>query len=429
MRLTINDPGSSRAASAVHYSVIFLITVSSVSAVMETVDWISDKYADFFAVLELACTICFTAEILVRIWVSESCLAYAGNFSNIVDVFATLPWYLEEGLDRLLTAEKHTRHSRHMESMMGSFRTLRMVRLVRMVRLLRVLRMAKAVREVETFTTVMESIADSLEGVVVLTFFVGFGAVVSATLVYALESEEEDTKFSSIPSSMWWSMATITTVGYGDVVPATVCGKVIACVTMVFGMIIVSVSVAAITTSFTESYQKRTHRARLTKAVVKVMHSGSAIKGGNSPGSLDAEGTLESATPLSMHTEQRHRDDLDLINTFFSLEEETKRALSRLEAAARQMRQVAVQAEDVRRASSASTVSASDMKAACLRVKDEHSLLLQVLHEQSQLFFKTATGFLEHLANNEAVLSDAGQSPSARPEVKDAVLGNGHERL
>jgi len=146
----------------------------------------------------------------------------------------------------------------------GSFRTLRMVR---MVRLVRVLRIAKAFRHSEVITTVVASVVESVAALYVLVAGVCMGAIICATIAYALESDMPDTKFESIPAAMWWSLATITTVGYGDMVPVSVPGKIFGGLSMVMGMVIVSISVAVVTTHFTEVYNMKAQNTKITKAL------------------------------------------------------------------------------------------------------------------------------------------------------------------
>merc|ERR1712187_104301 len=131
------------------------------------------------------------------------------------------------------------------------------VRVVRMVRLMRILRLAKALRHFEVITVVIESVHASANGLIALMAFTLMGTVFSATVAFFLESEEPESAFSSIPASMWWALAAVTGVGYGDMVPVTIGGKLTSAVAMIAGMIITSVSSAIITTSFMEQYQQK----------------------------------------------------------------------------------------------------------------------------------------------------------------------------
>lgn len=391
VRVTLDDPESGPVASFVHYGVIVLIAASTMLAILTTIEDFTERFPTELEILEMAFTGLFTAEILTRIWTSPSCCDYFMHVSNLVDILATMPWYLEQYVARLGPGKSKTQN---MDKIAGSMRTLRMVRLVRMVRLLRVLRLAKAARHSETISTVLESIVDSIEGIMVLVFFVAMGSVLPATLVYAIESEEEGSKFASIPASMWWSMATITTVGYGDVVPSTIPGKAIACGTMVVGMIIVSVSVAAITTSFTESYNRRMALVKMAKNIKKARASVASIQDEASP-SCRAEPSMPSI-PGSSSFRSMDREKMDLMTTFAFLEEDVKSAMARLEQA---IHEAAINAE----APSGQRTSMSTRGSFCIPQKNDYSLLaLQVLHDQSVTFIKGAHSLVEQLNDAEA---------------------------
>jgi len=392
--LVLDEPESGPVAAVVHYAMIVLIVLSTLTAVLQTVKEFAHQYAGELVFLEMSFTACFTAEILARIWVTEDRCTYFAHFSNLVDILATSPWYVEQGLHVFLVVEASSHGT--VDSISGSLRTLRMVRLVR---LLRVLRLAKAARHSETLTTVFESIGESVEGIFVLVFFVGMSSMLCATLVYAIESEEEGGNFASIPASMWWSMATITTVGYGDVVPSTSIGKSIACITMVVGTIVVSISVAAITTSFTDSFNRKMNYAKLVKSLKKANRNHSDDEQASNPDQKDEAASVQLGCRASTG---RERNTMDLLRTFTSLEEDMKMAVMRLEQA---INAVSVPRHQVSEESPhRRTPSASQV---ILGSKDQKSsvyarLALQVLQEQSALFFKTALNIAEEVVEAEA---------------------------
>ncbi|CAK9056755.1 unnamed protein product [Durusdinium trenchii] len=246
-------------------------------------------------------------------FVAKSCRSYVCSLSNQIDVIATLPWYVERILVYTAPSSDHGR----LEKMAGSLRTLRMVRLARMIRLLRVLRLAKVARHSEVISIVLESLVESATGIFVLMSFVSMWALVCATVVYAAEIDAPDTDFVSIPAALWWSMATISTVGYGDMVPHTSIGKLVGGVSMLGGILITSISVAVITTSFTEHYQQRCRVHEVTK--FKELARKQSVLSIN-----------DEATPTSS-TAARSRSP-DVLATWQELEEEVQKQLVRLEA-------------------------------------------------------------------------------------------------
>mmetsp|Transcript_16093 Transcript_16093/g.50494 ORF Transcript_16093/g.50494 Transcript_16093/m.50494 type:complete len:462 (+) Transcript_16093:78-1463(+) len=391
-RLVLDEPESGPVAAVVHYAVIALIALSTLTAVLQTDKEFAHRYAGELVLLEVSFTACFTAEILARIWVTEDRCTYFAHFSNLVDILATSPWYVEQGLHVFLVGEASSHGT--VDSISGSLRTLRMVRLIRMVRLLRVLRLAKAARHSLTITTVLESIGDSVEGIFVLVFFVGMSSMLCATLVYAVESEVEGGKFASIPASMWWSMATITTVGYGDVVPSTSLGKSIACITMVVGTIVVSISVAAITTSFTESFNRKMNHAKLVKSLRKANLSLSDDEQASNPDHSDEASPEKAGHRPSIGQD---RGTVGLLRTFAYLEEDVQMAVMRLEQAVNAA--LVPRCEASPRGRSHSQVDIGD---AGQRSGAYARLALQALQEQSAMLFKAFQRITEEVVEAEA---------------------------
>lgn len=247
--------------------------------------------------------------------VSKSCRGYVCSISNQIDIIATMPWYVERIMVHAAPASDHS----HLEKMAGSLRTLRMVRLARMVRLLRVLRLAKVARHSEVISIVLESLVESATGIFVLMTFVSMWALVCATVVYAAEIDAPDTDFVSIPAALWWSMATISTVGYGDMVPHTSIGKLVGGVSMLGGILITSISVAVITTSFTEHYQQRVRVHEVSKFKELARRHSMLESAPNGEATPDSSTVTRSRQP-------------DVLAAWQELEEEVQKHLVRLEA-------------------------------------------------------------------------------------------------
>jgi len=139
-----------------------------------------------------------------------------------------------------------------------------MIRVIRLVRVFRVMRLAKVARHSQLLSMIVAvMIKVTQSGLVVVLMLMCFAMVLSASLVYLSESENcEETgvhcagpsAFASIPASFWWAIATLTTVGYGDMVPHTLAGKAIGGLTAVAGVMVVAIGVAVVSISFKECY-------------------------------------------------------------------------------------------------------------------------------------------------------------------------------
>jgi len=264
VKLMLENPASGRAAAFVQYTMFIVIMAAVTCAICETIPEMEHEY--IFHILEPVFTAVFTLEISTRWWVADSNWDFFASPFSIIDMLATLPGYVDIVLPLILDADNEMaqaeKHKRIIS--MNSLRAIRLADLMRIVRLLRVLRVANTMRQWEMINVVLKSIYGSLQGILVLISFTTVGTILSSTVAYVFEMGD-DTKFTSIPASMWWAASTITAVGYGDLVPRTVAGKLTAVTTMFLGTIIMAVCIAVITNSFTIQYQRELYLARMRR--------------------------------------------------------------------------------------------------------------------------------------------------------------------
>ena len=201
----------------VDLALIALITINVISVILETVEGIYGQYAAYFDVIEIVSVSVFTVEYLLRLWSSAEAagdgesagaarLRYATSPMAIIDLLAIAPFYLAFFVSMDL----------------------------RFLRVLRLLRIFKLTRYSSAMTMLLDVFREEASA-----FFAGFFIlivllVLAASGAYLVEHETQPEKFGSIPDAMWWAMATLTTVGYGDVTPITPWGKLFgACVTVI----------------------------------------------------------------------------------------------------------------------------------------------------------------------------------------------------
>jgi len=276
----VDDPSSSRAAKIFSMFIMLVIALSVLSFTLEsvpkncryvdktatlidennvTVEYMSDSpkrlcekpqpNAEPYSSIEFFCIVVFTLEYLMRIC---SCCAGPGLLHflvapmNVVDLAAILPWYISKFI--------------------GS--AIKGLSVLRVLRLTRVLRIFKMGRNFQGLILLLHTFKRSAAALLMLVFFVGLSLIVFATLIFHAESgtwdahrkqylraDGQQTPFESIPSSMWWCIVTMTTVGYGDHYPITWPGKLVAILTMFCGLLVLSLPITIIGANFDELYR------------------------------------------------------------------------------------------------------------------------------------------------------------------------------
>jgi len=211
-----------RAGKTFDVILFWMIIVSVIAVVLESVSTLQQAHKHLFISTEWFFTIIFTLEYLLRIYSSPRPWKYMTSFFGVVDLLAILPTYMGLIFDHttfLLT--------------------------IRALRLLRMFRVFKLGRYLKEAGILVRALQHSFRKIVVF-----FGAVLTLVLIlgsllYLIEGEENG--FTSIPQSIYWAIVTITTVGYGDIAPATVLGKILASVAMLTGYSIIAVPTGIIT--------------------------------------------------------------------------------------------------------------------------------------------------------------------------------------
>jgi voltage-gated potassium channel len=221
--------------------IILLIIVNLLAAALETVPALDVAYGDWFQAIEWLSLVLFSAEYLARVWVAvehapdrhlshnKARLNFILSPSGLVDLFAVLPFWL--GL--FMAAD------------------LRFLLVFRIVRFLKLARYSPAMR------SLMEALYNerrALFGCIVI--LIGT-TLVTASLMYLAERHVQPDKLGTIPDAMWWAIVTLGTIGYGDVVPLTPLGKLIAAVTIFCGLVMVALPVGIVATAFSEMIHRR----------------------------------------------------------------------------------------------------------------------------------------------------------------------------
>lgn len=261
VRNLMENPSSGMAAQVFHYFIMVVILVSTLCVIIETVPEVSGN--PIFLPAEMCFTALFTAEFALRLYACDSVAEFATNTFNIIDFLAVFPGYLSL-LGVMLRQDDQQQSLAHFGKATKSMRSLRMIRIVRLVRVFRVMRICKVARHSEIlFLTFMVFLKVSQAGLFLVLMLIGFAMIVSSSLVYLFESDLCDQSglgcagpgaFSSIPASFWWAISTLTTVGYGDIVPQSTAGKVIGATTAVVGLLVVSIAISLVSLNFKQTF-------------------------------------------------------------------------------------------------------------------------------------------------------------------------------
>lgn len=213
---------STPAGRAFDVVLIIFIILSILMVILESVPSYHAKYGKFFYIAEWVITTFFTIEYILRVWIIDRPSRYIFSFYGIIDFLSILPSFLGIYFNKT--------HS---------------LAVIRGIRLLRIFRILKLNRYTTASTILIRSLRASTTKISVFLFAVIMIVVIIGTLMYLIEGAESG--FTSIPTSIYWSIVTLTTVGYGDISPITPLGQFLASVVMILGYGIIAVPTGIVT--------------------------------------------------------------------------------------------------------------------------------------------------------------------------------------
>ncbi len=236
--------GDTKWDKVINSVIITLIILNVIAVILETVPSIHDPYTEFFRIFDLVSVIIFSIEYVFRVWSSNHGhkskhsfhvrLKYILSTGALIDLLAILPYYIHVvvGLD------------------------LRVLRILRLLRFLRLFRLTAYMKSAKMIKNVFKAKASDLKLSLVLILFL---IIISASLVYFAEHLVQPEVFTSIPATFWWATVTLTTVGYGDMIPVTMLGKILTGVLALSGIAILALPAGIITAGFLEETRKVKH--------------------------------------------------------------------------------------------------------------------------------------------------------------------------
>ena len=209
-------------------TLLALIFLSVILVMLETVKTLDAKYHTFIYISERVITIFFSIEYILRIISTKKPKEYIKSFYGIIDLIAVLPMYLS--------------------FFIPGTQVLSVIRALRLLRLFRVLNLASFTGQESHMKLAIKA---SRKKITVFIYFVIIVSCLLGSLMYVVEHGENG--FHSIPSSIYWVIVTLTTVGFGDITPVTTLGKIIASVIMVMGYGIIAVPTGIVTAEYTNA--------------------------------------------------------------------------------------------------------------------------------------------------------------------------------
>jgi voltage-gated potassium channel len=233
--------GDSKWDKIINGFIILLILLNVLAVVLETVPSIHDPYALQFHRFDQFSVAIFTIEYILRVWSSVHDVNYKDSLGGrvkymvswgaLIDLLAILPFYihLAIGLD------------------------LRVLRILRLMRFLRLFRLTQYMRTTRMVINVFRSRAKELFVAFIMAMFL---ILIAASLVYFAEHIENPKQFSSIPKTIWWAVVSLTTVGYGDMIPITPLGQFFTGAILIIGVAILAIPAGIITAGFLEESRK-----------------------------------------------------------------------------------------------------------------------------------------------------------------------------
>jgi voltage-gated potassium channel len=231
-----------------NFAVVALILANVAAVILESVPWVYTRYGAEFLRFEVFSVTVFTIEYLLRLWTCVEKdnyrrpivgrLQFAVSPIALLDFAAILPSYLPGEV----------------------FLDLRFARIIRALRMVRILKFARYSRTLQTFGAVFHQKRTDIG---LMTLFLVLIVVIASSLMYFVEHTAQPQQFASIPAAMWWSVTTLTTVGYGDMYPITPLGKLIGAVIAVIGIGFFALPAGILAAAFADELTKQRAKQRL----------------------------------------------------------------------------------------------------------------------------------------------------------------------
>ncbi|XP_059426516.1 potassium voltage-gated channel subfamily A member 2-like [Carassius carassius] len=271
-----------------------------------TTTYTSTYFTDPFFILETLCIIWFTFEFLVRFFACPSKASFFVNIMNMIDVVAIIPYFITLGTELAETAEDGQQGQQAM-----SLAILRVIRLVRVFRIFKLSRHSKGLQ------ILGQTLKASMRELGLLIFFLFIGVILFSSAVFFAEADEPESQFYSIPDAFWWAVVSMTTVGYGDMVPTTIGGKIVGSLCAIAGVLTIALPVPVIVSNFNYFYHRETEgeeQAQYLQVNVPKAYSQEELKGSRSGSTISKSDYMEIQEPVNNSNEDFQEENLKTTN-------------------------------------------------------------------------------------------------------------------
>lgn len=222
----IIEDNTTRGGKIFDYFIQVMILISLVAFAIETLPDLTASQVSFLETIEVVCVIIFTIEYALRIYVAERPFKYIFSFYGLIDLLSITPFYLSAVFD------------------------LRMLRAFRIFRIFRTLKLVRYNKALNRFHIAAGIVKEEVVLFFIVTLIFMF---LSASGIYYFENEAQPEIFSSVIHSAWWAIVTLTTVGYGDVYPVTVGGKIFTFFILIIGVGIVTIPAGLVASALSKA--------------------------------------------------------------------------------------------------------------------------------------------------------------------------------